>query len=63
MGDCDVDGPGGYCNGDRQDGTRITEDCGGTSGVGFRLILEIENDWAAVDKVLCAIREVQDTIL
>jgi hypothetical protein len=34
------------------DGTRIAEDCGGTSGVDFRLILGLENDWAAVDSPL-----------
>jgi len=31
--DCDVDGPGGHCNGDRQAETRIAEDCEGRSVV------------------------------
>jgi hypothetical protein len=53
LGDCDVDGPGGHYNGDGQDGTRIAEDCGGTSGIDFRLILGLENDWAALDSPLC----------
>jgi hypothetical protein len=30
----------------------LAEDCGGTSGVDFRLIWGLENDWAAVDSPL-----------
>jgi hypothetical protein len=53
LGDCDVDGPGGYYNGDGQAEIRIAEDYADTSDVDLRLILGLEKDWAALDSSLC----------